>query len=350
MALKGNKLLNLKKWITLEQAASALSIQFSEEVSIADMYQLALEEQIKVSINLYNHANVKFAQKKSIDDATLIFSIHCLFLSAPFLRLSKSESDKLSYSDIVRMILDDNDGNPSKAIQERIAEDNSIPSEIKSYFYSSSEQERDHLASAIASSPDCDFGATFVGCLLPNETEILEIESEVQSIDGIWDLPMIGAERLDILHSLQHCELGGEEVTLVNLEGTFLENPETGKIVQLQENFADNEYCSKKDRKHYKKNPSYYPGGLPSGYKLVIRTPEFQSFIASLSDEPRANRKSENFQLRLIYQFATAIHGTLPDKITEKTTKKIIQTVKDEYGVTLETNARTLANYLNSID
>ncbi len=351
MALKGNKILNLKKWITLEQAASALSLQFSEEVSVADLYQLALEEQIKFSVNLYNHANVKFGRKHSIDDATVIFSITCLFFVVPMLRLSKSESDSLSSSTIVRMILDDNDGTPSKAVHAQIADDDSIPSEIKSYFDCSTEEERDYWANAIASSPECKFSATYEGLLLPNETEILEIESKVQSIEGIWNLPMIGAEKLDILHHLQHYELGGEEVTLVCFEGAFLENPETGQIVQLQEDFADNEYCSEEDRERYKTNPSYYPaGGLPSGYTLVIRTAEFQSFIANLLDEPKVSRKSENFQLKLIYQFATAIHGTLPEKITEKTAKEIIKTVKDDYGVTLETSARALANCLNTIE
>jgi len=69
---------------------------------------------------------------------------------------------------------------------------------------------------------------------------VVELEQEVCSLLGIYDLPMIGNERLDIEHEYQNLT-GGPAVTLQSLDGALVEGRD-GQICQLQESFDDNEY------------------------------------------------------------------------------------------------------------
>jgi hypothetical protein len=50
------KLLNLKEWVTVPEAARHLSLLFGEDVSEADVLRLALDGKLKLSINLVNRA------------------------------------------------------------------------------------------------------------------------------------------------------------------------------------------------------------------------------------------------------------------------------------------------------
>jgi hypothetical protein len=50
------KLLNLKEWITVPEAARYLSLVFEEHVSEADVLRLALDRKLNLSINLVNRA------------------------------------------------------------------------------------------------------------------------------------------------------------------------------------------------------------------------------------------------------------------------------------------------------
>ena len=51
------KLFNLKQWLTVEDAAKHLSIVFGESVSMADVFQLALDQQLTLSVNFVNGAH-----------------------------------------------------------------------------------------------------------------------------------------------------------------------------------------------------------------------------------------------------------------------------------------------------
>ena len=55
-----------------------------------------------------------------------------------------------------------------------------------------------------------------------DENQVLELKEEVETIDGVWDLPMIGSERLNVEHEYQK-RTNGPEVTFDSrLSGTFL--------------------------------------------------------------------------------------------------------------------------------
>jgi hypothetical protein len=154
------------------------------------------------------------------------------------------------------------------------------------------------------------------------EDDWIALDKNVVSIDGVWDLPLIGDEAIDIEHYYQQMT-SGLEVTLSCLDGTFVERGEL--ICQLQTDFDDNEYQSgssankkiveriiiehdvskdkekelwniyNNERKKYlkeretkKKEDNYFPsGGLSEhDYVLVVRTNELNRFIKSLEDTP----------------------------------------------------------------
>ena len=73
-----------------------------------------------------------------------------------------------------------------------------------------------------------------------NGGEVLELESEVVRLAGVWDLPMIGGERWDVEHEYQLLT-AGPPVTLSSLEGAFVQD-DAGTIFQLQESFDENEF------------------------------------------------------------------------------------------------------------
>jgi hypothetical protein len=63
------KLLNLKEWITVPEAARHLSLLFEEDVSEADVLRLALDGKLKLSINLINRAPCLLGPLVSAQDA-----------------------------------------------------------------------------------------------------------------------------------------------------------------------------------------------------------------------------------------------------------------------------------------
>lgn len=156
----------------------------------------------------------------------------------------------------------------------------------------------------------------------------LNLEDEVTTIRGVWDLSMVGNERLDVEHEYQNLT-DGPDVTLIGLDGAFVEN-EDGVMCQIQESFDQNEYQSgstaqlerikehiasnnieeekakellsrhKKKREEYlnkrkKGNPAddYYPaGGLPRDSVLVVRTQALIDLQESLSPEESTRGKT----------------------------------------------------------
>ena len=119
-----SKLINLKKWVTIRDAARHLSILFGEDVNEADILRLGLDGKLVLSVNFVNHAK---AQKQKI---VPIF-----------------EADRVMSLDGKREIV--------------------------------------------------------LGDLW-SDNEVMVAESEaIVTISGIYDLPMIGGEALDVEHAFQ---------------------------------------------------------------------------------------------------------------------------------------------------
>ena len=154
------------------------------------------------------------------------------------------------------------------------------------------------------------------------DSDFLSFGDKVSSISGVWDLTMLGSEAIDIEFYYQQVT-SGLEVTLVGLEGVFLEKD--GVVASLQVDFDDNEYqqgskaakqkleqyitsnkltddeikklrdeyqVERKEflggKREFERVPTYYPsGGLDEhDYVLVVKTNEVTRFIQSLEETP----------------------------------------------------------------
>ena len=108
-----------------------------------------------------------------------------------------------------------------------------------------------------------------------SEHEYLLFDENPVSLQGVWDLPLIGAETLDLKHRYQQLT-AGPEVTNVDIGGAFVEGRD-GQLFQLQE-------CFKKSED---KLDSLFPaGGLPEDSVLIVRTEALRTFEQSISGAP----------------------------------------------------------------
>ena len=216
----------------------------------------------------------------------------------------------------------------------------------------------------------------------------LRLSSKVTSIEGVWDLPMIGGESLDIEHLYQSLT-DGPEVTLSCLDGAFVEG-ENGDIWQLQESFDENEYQKgskaqlkkikekiankeidkeaankkleqhKKDRNEFLEESkertdldNYYSADIcTEDCVFVVKTSALSEFVDNLNkaDSKQTNEISEserNSLLKIILGMAVTEYGYDPISHRNNATGKnrgSISTDLERLGI--ELNAETIRKYL----
>ncbi len=282
-----SKLFQLKKWLTVPDAAKYLSVSFGEEVKESDILQFALSGHLKLSIDFVNHARARRAEVVSWERTEWTMLPKTLF---------NSKKSKQAASLMPR---DTREAPPGLvAVMNKILD-----------------EERENFSPLMTS-------------LNIGNGQYLNIDSKVHSISELWDLAMIGAERLDIEFLYQQMT-GGPEVTLAGLDGAFVQR-ECDVVYQLMEDFDENEYQSgskaqlrelesrilvkelsdeeatallekhKKDRKVFlEKRDSedlssrYYPaGGLPKDAVLVVRTDALRELEKSLDTKISAADKA----------------------------------------------------------
>jgi hypothetical protein len=160
-----------------------------------------------------------------------------------------------------------------------------------------------------------------MGIRLSNNQYIV-LEKPVHVLDGVFDLPMIGGEQLDVQHEFQQL-VGGPPLELTSIDGAFVTGGD-GTYWQLQTSYEDNEFSrgSKAagerleallaagtfsseevearraayaaDRKAFKDANKekeaaelFYPAGeLPDDSMLVVRTESLFEFLQTVK-EPR---------------------------------------------------------------
>lgn len=160
---------------------------------------------------------------------------------------------------------------------------------------------------------------------------VLNLSNEVTSLDGVYDLVMLGNERLDIEHAYQMLT-DGPSVTLQGLDGAFVTN-DASTMYQILENYDENEHLDgsnarlrkiereiavngikpekakillakhKKDRQVFlakqkvrrdsgRNSENYYPaGGLPNDSIIVVRTDALRDFEQSVNETPETSEK-----------------------------------------------------------
>lgn len=183
-----SKLLKLKEWLTIEEAAKGLSISVGEDVTEADILRLALDGHLTLSVYFVNHAR----------------------------------------------------GRPARIEPLGIQHFSNAPS-----FY--------------------EYGPPRYGAIegevLLNKKQVLVYEGDIDEpeiLKGVWDLLMIGAEKLDVEHAFQMMT-GGPDVNLICFGGPMVASPDGTRVFQILDSCKNNT------------NPVKMP---PSASQLPIETRE----------------------------------------------------------------------------
>jgi hypothetical protein len=330
----GSKLFKLKEWLTLSDAAKHLSGVCGEEVTEADILRLALDGHLTLSVNFVNHAYVKPGKVVGYDD------VKWGEFPAEF---TSSEMMK------------------------------NLPAEMRGKIIS------------------------YIKSLQINERKYLNLEDKVIKIENVWDLPMVGNERIDIEHQYQNLT-GGPSVELIGLDGTLVERS-NGVMCQLQEHFDDRygyvaasraqsekfrrlKFSKSNNRRKEKllilrkekldklrdiehewmSYGRYYPaGGLPEDSVLVVRTDALREFEQLIADNEHgknsmtctASNKSElseserNTILKLIIGMAIDAYGYDPESNKNTATGNNHGSIKAALErVGLSADEKTIIKYL----
>ncbi len=256
------KLYQLKNTLTLDYAAQHLSVVFGEQVREADILQLCLDGHLKLSVDFVNGVVARAGKVVSVNKAKMI--------------IYPIDKSRLTIEDSLFRIT-----NP-------ITLEDEIPENLKVGYL---DEELYYRPRGI----------------YINENEVLELDEESEiltNITGIYDLPMIGGERLDIEHKYQMLT-DGVAVTSDFLDGAFVVN-QKGDWYQLQEDLEDNRYFkSNKTKEEKLKTPlyhtsKYYPAGrLPYDSVLVIRTSELVNFELKIAESEPIDNKDFDSSIEL---------------------------------------------------
>ena len=265
-----SKLFSLKKWLTVEEAEKHLSVMFDEVVSRADILRLALDGRLTISANFINHAYAIQGEVVDVHNADFVMSTDLNVIT-----------------------------------NEPYAPQGPGPIVCQPFKIVTADKIRD--------------GEYFK-------------RGEFVSIDGVWDLVMSGDNNHNLEHEYQ-CLTNGPDVTLISLDGIYLEKPD-GTACNLQVSFDKNEYHAgsqahldsvdllinsghlskskvKKlraetevDRKKYlsdkcnrKMEYNYHPASvLPADAVLVIRTGAIQELITQLENPEKIHATTPSTQ------------------------------------------------------
>jgi hypothetical protein len=279
-----SKLFKLKEWLTVPEAARHLAAVFDEEVTESDVFRLGLDGHLTLSVDFVNGARGCLGKVVSKTDAEV--KIFCRDIMNPLMRKARA----IEATSTVGAIPEAQSNLPEeirKAINER------------TLFW--------HITD-----------------LNIDDETFLHLDDHVSSIDGVWDLALIGSERLDVEHRFQQLT-DGPEVEGVNLSGTFVKRDD-GTYASLQESFDSPEMKAlsgevaqklkdmgvKKDlktrenKKPYDHPDNWFPAGaLPTNSVLVVRTSaltELQTKMMETASVPPAKEstREKNTLLRII--------------------------------------------------
>ncbi len=337
-----SKLLKLKSWLTIEDAAKRLSISAGEKVSQPDILRLALEGHLRLSVYFVNHGRARMGKV------------------VPW-RETRWRLIKPIFEGSMGPALNDDD----------IA--SSFPEHLQKLWRETSVDFREICRPMMTS-------------LTIEEGKFLNLEKEVVELTGIWDLPMIGTERLDVEHEYQQLT-GGPEVTLQGLDGAFVSQGEE-VICQLQESWDQNPYqkgslasfeklkaaifgktISKKrseqllqeheeDRVNFletsKSQPekdNYFPaGGLPKDAVLVVRATALSELENQLTvTEEKPEKPLDVRERRSAGQVIAALAAMAKlDLTTPYAADETLRKSAAHYGLDLPASTETVVKFLTA--
>lgn len=226
-----------------------------------------------------------------------------------------------------------------------------------------------------------------------DDKRVLRFGNDVVTLDGVYDLPMLGNERHDVEHRYQKLTKG-PSVTLGNLSGLFVVG-DINTMYQIQESYDENEYQkgsieslrelarevvakkidpekqkellaahekdreiflaeAKKKRKAGRDSENYYPAhGLPRDSVMVVRTDALREFEQSIATEPAQTDKPLNTTERntlLIVIAALCNYSAIDPKARGAAGQIASMTVDLDAAVTDDTIRKILEKIPNAVE
>ncbi|MBZ2169038.1 hypothetical protein [Marinobacter sp. F4216] len=245
------KTIDLKDSFTLEEAAVYLSQLTEESIARSDLKAFGLLGLVTLSIKLTRRYPAMTGKMVDVNDAALIK----IPLKAPSpdrhsAAVSKPERCVFIASESGRFI----ERSLSHAPHSETP-DSFIIETLK----------------LISESPEADSAVFFRGDLSPDGRGVIELnEDRIDYVTDLWDLPLVGTERLSI-KGAPVSEDEVKEVDMTTLRGVLLKHPYANRWARLHEKYSDG--------RHY--NDPRVHGEmrrLPEGEEIVIRTDELKRF------------------------------------------------------------------------
>lgn len=179
-----SKLLKLKEWLTIEDAAKRLSISAGEDVSEADILRLVLDGHLTISVHLVNRAIFRRGEIVGIDDTNWILVPP--LVNVPAVLIAEDDHDR--------------DHPPITA-----------PWKLQKLWRETPKYKEQGLIPFMTSL------ATRTG-----EGQYINLEDDIIHIrGGVWDLPLIGNERQDVEQAYQE-KTEGPSVDNHGINGAFI--------------------------------------------------------------------------------------------------------------------------------
>lgn len=256
-----DRLLKIKKWIGLDEAAERLSSIVEGNVTVLDLIELGLSHDLILSVRLpYGE---KFVGREMIyKEVPIINHLQEMFL--------------------FRLMCDQNLKSVSEEDLLLVHEE-----EFKQYLLDDFESSKGRMSARYGSKYE---GMTLESYLEKGRFGDYEYVAGPEYLNEvIYDLPMIGAEVLD-LQRLYSTEKGYESKGLINLNGPFIKDI-NGRLINIMEEFEQGKITKDKNgnmRRLELDATNYFPAdGLPVYSEIGLR-PEnlivFERTITGTSD------------------------------------------------------------------
>lgn len=344
-----SKIYRFREWLTIPETARRMSISFDDDVTEADVLRLALDRRLQLSVNFVNHAKARCGKVITWEETD--------WWLPP--RLDKFPSDT---------VINEADRATTASRQ--------YPRKLAALYAELPPDERNKFYPMMRS-------------LSIDGERFVTLSDDVVTLQGVWDLPMIGGERLDVEHRFQSLT-GGPAVTLTNLDGAFVEGLD-GTLCQLQEDLESNEYqpgsraalerlerrisdegiepqeakrlldLHSETRKAFlarmesrPKKENYYPScGLPKDAVLVVRTDALRKLERSVNDAQDAPEKPlTTIERNSLLTIIAVLCGHSGIDIGERGTAAQLARITEEAGtpVSYDTVRRALARIPEALE
>jgi hypothetical protein len=186
---------------------------------------------------------------------------------------------------------------------------------------------------------------------------VLKCEKAVLSINGVWDLVMVGAERLDVEHRYQELT-NGPAVNLGNLDGPLVAREEVGcqlvcrfRDAPIQDQLNLKKFLGKESLKLPIRDPAnYYPAdSLPDDCVLVVRTAALRDLEARLSEADKPKKRPIERRERETLLVIIAALARLPKIDVTHPSKAAAAIESETIGMTARVAKRTIEEHLKRI-